>query len=256
MKELLAKIMQTVERDHAQAKCALVTQAYEQMSIKLEKVSSDLAAVGLEVDPAAFHSKLDELESICDGLVKILNPELQKVLNFLKPRFEQNMHRHKGIRWEQVEKRLLEADPKKLWSLSEMERTGGEPDVVGLDKMTSELIFQDRSAESPTGRRNCVYDKDGEEKLRREYPDRTCNSNAVDMATQMGVELLDEKEYREAQEIDELDNNNWSWLKTPINRRKEGFAHFGIRDEFILEIRDSDPAYYGADGGWRGSLRV
>jgi hypothetical protein len=255
MKDLLIKIKEATVRKGGQAKCALVGQVYEQLNAKLEKVASDVDAAGLEVDVTALDSKLDELETICDELVKIVNPELQKMLKTLKPRFEQNMHRHKGMQWEQVEKRLREADPKKLWSLNEMERTGGEPDVVGTDKMTGELIFEDRSPDSPTGRRNCCYDKAGEEQLKRDYPNEKCDGNAVDTAAQMGVDLLDETEYREAQKFDKLDLNSWSWLKTPVDKRKNGAALYGGRGDDV-DFLEGNPHFRNAAGGFRSSLRV
>lgn len=256
MKELLAKIRQAVGQKEAQSKCALIAHVYEHMNAGLEKITSDLDNAGMDADFRMLDGQLDELEAIANELVEILNPELQKVLKFLKPRFEAHMYRHKDIAWEQVEMRLREADTKKIWSLSEMERTGGEPDVTGIDKKTGELIFQDRSPESPTGRRNCVYDKDGEKQLKRDYPNETCNGNAVDMAAAIGVELLDEERYREAQKVDKLDQNSWSWLKTPIDKRREGVALVGHRFGDDVDVYEYDPHFHGVDRGFRASLRV
>jgi hypothetical protein len=255
MKDLLIKINEATGRKDDRAKCALVSQMYEQMNAKLEQMGGDIAVAGLEVDIMAFNAELDKLEPICLALLNILNPELQKVLSFLKPRFEQNMHRHKDIKWEEVEQRLLEADPKKFWSLNEMEKTGGEPDITGIDKKTGELIFQDRSAESPTARRNCAFDKASEEKQKREIEDnfnKHPHGNAVDMAAQMGVELLDENEYREAQKNDELDQESSSWLKTPADKRKEGVALMGRREEVHEQTTNLNSPVWG----WRGSLRI
>lgn len=265
MKELLAKIKEAAERKDAQTKCALVAQMYEQMNAKLEKVDSDLDIDGLhmdnglgaadqELDVADFDGQLDELESISNELVRILNLELQKVLKFLKPRFETHMYRHPEITWEQVEQRLREADTKKIWSLSQMEKTGGEPDVTGFDEKTGELIFQDRSPESPIGRRNCCYDKDGENKAKKEG--KSPISNAVDMASRMGVEILDQQAYIEAQEVDVLDDQSWSWLKTPPDIRKNDTALTGFRRQDRGRTGEDDPDDHKDVRGFRASLTI
>jgi hypothetical protein len=256
MKQLLVKIREAADRKDSQAKCALISEVYEQMNAKMGKMASDTDISGLEVDVRAFDEELDKLESICSEIVKILNPELQKVLSFLKPRFEAHMYRHQEITWEQVEKRLCEAGPKKLWALNEMEKTGGEPDVVGVDKETVNLIFQDRSVESPTGRRNCVYDKDAENKLKREWPDLPCNGNAVDMAAGMGVELLNEEEYREAQKVERLDETTKNWLKTPTDKRRKDVALHGYWDRGRVVIGDGTHDAPMRVRGFRASLMV
>lgn len=262
MKYLLEKIREVSQQNDLQAKCVLIEQFYNQINARLGKVDSDLDVKGghfevnasLAVNMTAFDAELDQLEAACDKLIKILNPELQKVLKFLKPRFESHMYRHQNVTWEQVENRLLEADPKKLWSLGEMERTGGEPDVTGIDQKTGQLIFQDRSPESPFGRKNCCYDKQSEEaaRQRRLFP----NGNAVDRAAQMGVDLLDEEQYREAQEFDQMDHDSWSWLKTPVDVRERGVALYGLRTGDGVSIGEGNPRDHDAYGRFRALLRI
>jgi len=190
------------------------------------------------------------IDAVKQSLVKELAPEKAKeLLKTLGERLYnkdyatqgEHIKAIAGIKWEDVQKRL-EASPDKLWSLNEMERTGGEPDVFGVDEKTGEYIFMDFSAESPTGRRNCCYDRDGEKDLKEKYPDETCNSNAVSMGALMGVELLNEKEYRELQELGEFDKNSWSWLKTPIDKRKKGVALRGSRGEEGVFVYENNPS--------------
>ena len=145
----------------------------------------------------------------------------EELLESLKTRFEKNMDRHKGLEWAEVQARL-EADPKKLWSLSEMERTGGEPDVVGFDKKSGEYIFYDCSPESPKGRRSVCYDRQALESRKEHKP----KNSAVDMADELGIELLTEDEYRELQQLGEFDLKTSSWVKTPADIRKLGGALF------------------------------
>src|SRR4030043_1704689 len=148
---------------------------------------------------------------------KELSPEQrEELLRALKARFEKNMNRHKGLEWANVQAKL-EANPKKLWSLNEMERTGGEPDVVGHDQKTGETIFYDCSAESPQGRRNICYDREGQEarEKRGVHPE----GNAIDMAAAMGIELLTEEQYRELQKLGEFDTKTSSWGKKPPDIR-------------------------------------
>ena len=183
---------------------------------------------------------------------KELSPEQrEELLGALKVRFEKNMNRHKGLDWAEVQTKL-EADTEKLWSLNEMERTGGEPDVVGHDKKTDEYVFYDCSAESPAGRRNVCYDLEGRE-ARKEYkPDNT----AVDMAAAMGIELLAEEQYRELQKLGNFDTKTSSWVKTPSEIRKLGGALFADRRYGqVFVYHNSAPSYYGARA-FRGSLRV
>jgi len=153
---------------------------------------------------------------------KKLSPEQEKeLIGVLKARFEKNMNRHKGLEWAQIQAKL-EVNTEKLWSLYEMERTGGEPDVVGLDEKTGEILFYDCSAESPKGRRSICYDREGLES-RKEYKPE---NNAIDMATAMGIELLTEAQYRELQKLGDFDTKTSSWVKTPAEIRKLGGALF------------------------------
>src|SRR5215813_5958074 len=149
---------------------------------------------------------------------KALSPtQREELLRALKARFEKNMNRHQGLEWAKVQAKL-EANAEKLWSLNEMERTGGEPDIVGHDKKTGEYIFFDCSAESPTGRTSVCYDREGWESRKEHRPKTT----AVDMATAMGIELLTEEEYQELQELGNFDTKTSSWVKTPAAMRELG----------------------------------
>src|SRR3984957_11512304 len=157
-----------------------------------------------------------------DGNRKDLSPEQRKeLLGALKVRFEKNMNRHKGLEWDKVQAKL-EANAEKLWSLNEMERTGGEPDVVGHDKKTGEYILDDCSAESPKGRRSVCYDREALESRKEHKPE----DNAVDMAAAMGIELLTEEQYRELQKVGDFDKKTSSWVKPPSDIRKLGGALF------------------------------
>jgi hypothetical protein len=181
---------------------------------------------------------------------KQLSPKRrEELLNVLKARFEQNTNRHKGLEWAEVQARLT-TNPEKLWSLNEMERTGGEPDVVGHDKKTGEYIFYDCSAESPAGRRKVCYDREAAEK--REAP----GGNAMDMAAAMGLELLTEEQYRALQKLGNFDTKTESWIKTPAAIRKLGGATFADRRyDHVFVFHSSAPTWYSARG-FRGSLRV
>jgi hypothetical protein len=183
---------------------------------------------------------------------KELSPESSKALiTALKARFEQNMNRHKGLEWAKVQAKL-EADTEKLWSLNEMERTGGEPDVVGHDKKTGEYIFYDCSADSPKGRRNVCYDREALEKRKEHKP----KNNAIDMASAMGIELLTEEEYRELQKLGNFDTKTSSWVKTPSDIRKLGGALFcDRRYDTVFVYHNGAESYYAARA-FRGSLRV
>ena len=175
----------------------------------------------------------------------------EELLKVLKARFEKNMNRHPGLEWANVEAKLV-ADSKKLWSLSEMERSGGEPDIVDHDKNTGEYIFYDCSAESPSGRRNVCYDREGLESRKAFKPE----NNAIDMAAAMGIELLTEEQYRELQKLGSFDTKTSSWLKTPADIRKPGGAIFADRRYGkVFVYHNSAPSYYGARA-FRGSLRV
>jgi hypothetical protein len=169
----------------------------------------------------------------------------------LKSRFEQNMIRHQGLEWAKVQAKL-EANAEKLWSLNEMERTGGEPDVVGHDKKTGEYVFFDCSAETPKGRTSVCYDREGLESRKEYRPKNT----AIDMATAMGIELLTEEQYRELQKLGEFDAKTSSWVKTPADIRKLGGALFcDRRFGHVFVYHNGAQSYYGGRA-FRGWLRV
>ena len=172
-------------------------------------------------------------------------------LELLKTRFESNMERHKSLRWSKVAARL-EAQPNKLLILHEMERTGGEPDVVGHDKRTDQLIFVDCSLETPQGRRGVCYDREGLESRKEHKP----ANNAVDMAAAMGIELLTEEEYRELQTLGTFDTKTSSWLKTPTEMRELGGALFGdFRYGRVFIYHNGAQSYYSVRG-FRGLVRI
>lgn len=174
-----------------------------------------------------------------------------ELLGVLKTRFEKNMSRHKGLEWAKVQARL-EANAEKLWSLNEMERTGGEPDVVGHNKKTGEYVFCDCSPESPKGRRSICYDREALEARREHKP----ANSAMDVATAMGVELLSEEQYRELQKLGEFDLKTSSWIATPLEIRKLGGALFcDRRYDTVFVYHNGAESYYAARG-FRGSLRV
>ena len=181
-----------------------------------------------------------------------MSPEqLEELLRELKARFEKNMSRHKGLEWAEVQAKL-EAKTEKLWSLNEMERTGGEPDVVGFDKKTGEYIFYDCSAESPKGRRSVCYDREALESRKEHKPE----NNAIDMAAAMGIELLTEEQYRELQKLGDFDTKTSSWVKTPTDVRKLGGALFcDRRYGNVFVYHNGADSYYSARG-FRGELRV
>lgn len=183
---------------------------------------------------------------------KELSPEQrEQLLKVLKARFEKNMSRHQGLTWAQVEAKL-EANAEKLWSLHEMEKTGGEPDVVGHDKKTGEYIFYDCSAETPKGRRSVCYDHEALESRKEHRP----KNSAGDMAAAMGIELLTEEQYRELQKLGDFDAKTSSWVKTPSNIRKLGGAIFGDRRFDTVFVYHNGAESYYAGRGFRGSLRV
>lgn len=183
---------------------------------------------------------------------KALSPkEREELLRTLKARFEKNRSRHKGMEWDQVQTRL-EAHPEKLWSLHEMEKTGGEPDVVGQDKATGEYIFYDCSAESPKGRRSLCYDGEALESRKEHKP----KDSAMDMASAMGIELLTEEQYRELQKLGDFDTKTSSWVKTPSGIRNLGGALFcDRRYGTVFVYHNGAESYYGSRG-FRGSIRV
>jgi hypothetical protein len=171
------------------------------------------------------------------------------LLKTLQARFEATMTRHPNLEWAKVRAKL-DAQPEKLWSLHEMERTGGEPDVVGYDKLTDEYIFFDCSAESPTGRRQACYDREAAKK--REAP----GGNVIDLAAALGIELLTEAQYRELQQLGNFDTKTESWIKTPADIRTLGGALFADRRYgHVFIFHNSAPSWYSARG-FRGALRV
>jgi hypothetical protein len=175
----------------------------------------------------------------------------QELLRALKARFDKNMDRHKGLEWAKVQAKL-EANTEKLWSLNEMERTGGEPDVVGQDKKTGEYIFSDCSAESPKGRRSVCYDREALDSRKEHKP----QNNAIDMALAMGIELLTEEQYRELQKLGNFDTKTSSWVKTPSAIRKLGGALFcDRRFDTVFVYHNGAESYYAARA-FRASLRV
>jgi hypothetical protein len=175
----------------------------------------------------------------------------EELLSILKGRFEKNMNRHKGLEWAKVQAKL-EANTRKIWSLNEMERTGGEPDVVGCDKKTGEYIFYDCSAESPKGRRSLCYDRQALESRKEHKPE----NNAIDMAAAMGIELLTEEQYRELQKLGNFDTKTSSWITTPSEIRKLGGAIFAdYRYGNVFVYHNGAESYYAARA-FRGSLRV
>lgn len=175
----------------------------------------------------------------------------EDILSKLKSRFEKNMNRHKEIKWEKVQVKL-ESNSEKLWSLNEMERTGGEPDIIGYDKKKDEYIFCDCSAESPNGRRSLCYDKEALESRKEHKP----KNSAVGMAAEMGIDLLTEEEYFELQKAGKFDTKTSSWLVTPNEIRKLGGAIFGdYRFGRVFIYHNSAESYYAARG-FRGILRI
>jgi hypothetical protein len=174
-----------------------------------------------------------------------------EIFKALQARFEKNMNRHSGVTWAEVQAKL-EANAEKLWSLNEMERTGGEPDVVGQDKKTGEYMFYDCSAESPKGRRSLCYDREALDSRKEHKP----KDNAMDMASAMGVELLTEEQYRELQKFGNFDTATSSWVKTPSAIRKLGGALFCDRRYNTVFVYHNGAESYYAARGFRGSLRV
>jgi hypothetical protein len=175
----------------------------------------------------------------------------EELLKTLKARFEKNMNRHKGFEWANIQAKL-HANSEKLWSLNEMERTGGEPDVVGQDKKTGEYVFYDCSAESPQARRSFCYDREALESRKENKP----KNNAIDMAASMGIELLTEEQYRELQKLGNFDLKTSSWVTTPADIRKHGGAIFcDRRYEHVFMYHNGADSYYAARG-FRGSLNV
>ncbi|HVT90898.1 MAG TPA: DUF4256 domain-containing protein [Tepidisphaeraceae bacterium] len=184
---------------------------------------------------------------------KLSSREIAELLKTLKSRFEKHMHRHKGIDWARVQSKL-EDNLEKLWSLNEMEKTGGEPDVIGFDEEAGKYIFCDCSAESPGGRRSICYDREGQKANIKGRPD--ARDNAIDMAANMGIEVLTEDDFRNLQKLGPFDAKSSSWLKTPPEFRKMGGALFGdYRYGRVFIYHNGAQSYYGARA-FRGLLRV
>ncbi|MFK2826020.1 DUF4256 domain-containing protein [Bacillus sp. B190/17] len=175
----------------------------------------------------------------------------EELIGALKVRFEKNMNRHQGLEWAKVQAKL-EANAEKTWSLNEMEKTGGEPDVVGYDEEKDEYLFYDCSAESPKGRRSVCYDREALESRKKHKPE----NSAMDLAADMGIELLTEEQYRELQKLEDFDRKTSSWVQTPVNIRKLGGAIFcDRRYDTVFVYHNGAESYYAARG-FRGSLRV
>jgi hypothetical protein len=186
-----------------------------------------------------------------NGKKEFSQGQREELLGVLKTRFEKNMNRHKGFQWVNVQAKL-EANTEKLWYLNEMEKTGGEPDVVGYDKKSGEYVFYDCSEETPAGRRNVCYDREALDSRKEHKP----KNNAIDMAAAMGIELLTEEQYRELQKLGEFDTKTSSWVKTPSGIRELDGALFADRRyDHVFVYHNSAPSYYGVRG-FRGSLRV
>ena len=182
---------------------------------------------------------------------KLSPQQTTELLGILKTRFENHMQRHKGIAWADVQAKL-EANPEKLWSLNEMEFTGGEPDVVSFDDKAGEYVFYDCSAETPKGRRSICYDRAAWEARKEHKPENT----AMDMATEMGAEILNEEQYRELQKLGSFDLKTSSWIKTPENIRKLGGAIFCDRRYNTVFVYHNGAESYYAARGFRGVVRV
>jgi hypothetical protein len=195
--------------------------------------------------------KATRTRSINDNQKDLPAKQREELLRTLQARFEKHMHRHKGLAWAKVQAKL-EANGAKLWSLNEMERTGGEPDVVRYDQKTGEYIFYDCSEESPKDRRSLCYDREALDSRKENKP----KNNALDLAAAMGVELLTEEQYREMQKLGNFDTKTSSWVKTPSNVRKLGGALFcDRRFDTVFLYHNGAESYYAARG-FRGSLSV
>ena len=191
------------------------------------------------------------MKNINSNKKKLSPKQCEDLLSTVKARFEKNMNRHKGLDWTKVQAKL-EANAEKLWSLNEMENTGGEPDVVAHDKKTGEYIFYDCSAESPKGRRSICYDHEALESRKEHQPE----NSAIEMATDMGIELLTEEQYRELQQLGNFDTKTSSWVKTPADIRKLGGAIFCDRRFNKVFLYHNGAESYYAGRAFRGLLRV
>lgn len=182
---------------------------------------------------------------------ELTEEQKEELFNVLKERFEKNMHRHEGLDWNQIQQKL-EANPMKLWSLHEMEKTEGEPDVIGFDEKTGEYLFCDCSKESPKGRRSLCYDREALEARKKHKPE----NSAMDMAKEMGIEILTEEQYRELQKLEPFDTKTSSWKKTPADIRERGGALFcDYRYGHVFVYHNGADSYYSSRG-FRGLLKV
>ncbi len=186
-----------------------------------------------------------------DNTKKITQNQLDELLKTLKSRFEKNMHRHEGLDWEDVQAKL-ETSHDKLWSLQQMEKTGGEPDVIAYDEQSNEYIFYDCSAESPKGRRSLCYDREALEARQKHKPE----NSAMDMAAEMGIEILTEAQYRELQTLGEFDTKTSSWVKTPEDIRALGGALYCDRRYDTIFVYHNGAESYYASRGFRGRLAI
>ena len=195
---------------------------------------------------------IDAKKKVTASIKKQLSPkESEELLKILRTRFEKNMNRHKGVDWSKVQAKL-QSNPEKLWSLNEMETTGGEPDVVGVDKQTGEYIFYDCAGESPKGRRSICYDHEALESRKEHKP----TDSAMNMAEEMGIEILTEEQYRELQKLGEFDLKTSSWVKTPSDIRELGGALYcDRRYNHVFLGHNGAESYYGARG-FRAMLKV
>jgi hypothetical protein len=182
---------------------------------------------------------------------RLSQEQSEEILQLLKARFEKNMDCHKGLRWSKI-KEKLESNAEKLWSVNEMERTGGEPDVVGHDQNTGEYVYYDCSAESPEGRRSLCYDSQALESRKDHKP----KNSAIDMAVAMGIDILTEKQYRQLQKLGSFDTRTSSWVNTPDQIRKLGGALFCDRRYDTVFLYHNGAESYYSDRGFRGSLRI
>jgi hypothetical protein len=191
------------------------------------------------------------MNEIINNKMEFSSEQREELLKALKVRFEKNMHRHKDLEWKKVQAKL-DVNPEKLWSLNEMEKTGGEPDVIGHDEKTGEYVFFDCSPETPAGRRNVCYDQEALE-ARKKFPPE---NSAMNMAADIGIEILTEEQYRALQKLGKFDLKTSSWLKTPADIRKLGGAIFADRRYNTIFIYHNGADSYYASRGFRGLLRV
>lgn len=200
-----------------------------------------------------LHATIDKAGDVrkASGGKQLSKEKTEELFTALKSRFENNMNRHKDIEWNKLQAKL-EVNKEKIWSLNEMERTGGEPDVVGYDKKTGEYIFCDCSSETPEGRRNLCYDREALDSRKTAKP----KNSALDMAASMGIDLLNEEQYRDLQKIGKFDTKTSSWVQTPDEIRKLGGALFADRRYDHVFIYHNGASSYYAVRGFRGSLRI